>query len=99
MAHITGGGITENLPRVLPDGCAAAVDRFAWVVPPIFLMIQQLGSVDVDEMYRAFNMGIGLVVVVAASEVERARATLEGAGEHCVRLGQVVAGAGGVRYL
>jgi phosphoribosylformylglycinamidine cyclo-ligase len=99
MAHITGGGITENLPRVLPDGCAAAVDRFAWVVPPIFLMIQQLGNVDVDEMYRAFNMGIGLVVVVAATETGRAVELLDRGGEHPVRLGRIVAGDHDVRFV
>ena len=63
MAHVTGGGITENLPRVLPDGCGAAVDRRAWHVPPIFTLIQQRGGIMTEEMFRAFNMGIGLIVV------------------------------------
>src|SRR4051812_7165188 len=63
LAHITGGGITENLPRVLPDGCAAAIDVRSWTVPPIFRLIQEHGSIATDEMFRAFNMGIGLVVV------------------------------------
>jgi phosphoribosylformylglycinamidine cyclo-ligase len=97
MAHITGGGITENLPRVLPDLCAAAVDRLTWTVPPVFTLIQQHGNIAVDEMYRAFNMGMGLIVIVAATEVERACEILERSGERAVRLGQVVAGAG-VRY-
>jgi phosphoribosylformylglycinamidine cyclo-ligase len=99
MAHITGGGVTENLPRVLPDGCAATVDRQAWTVPSIFTLIQQRGNIAIDEMYRAFNMGIGLIVVVAATEAERVCEILERAREHPVRLGQVVAGAEGVRYL
>jgi len=98
MAHITGGGVTENLPRVLPDGCAATVNRLAWTVPPIFTLIQQRGNIAIDEMYRAFNMGIGLIVIVAATEADRACATLERGGERAVRLGEVVAGAG-VRYL
>jgi phosphoribosylformylglycinamidine cyclo-ligase len=99
MAHITGGGITENLPRVLPGGCAPTVDRLAWTVPPIFTLIQQRGNIALDEMYRAFNMGIGLIVVVAANEADRACATLERGGGHPVRLGQVVAGDRDVRYL
>ena len=64
MAHITGGGITENLPRVLPEGCAAEIDLDAWTVPPIFRLMQEHGAIARDEMFRAFNMGIGLVIVV-----------------------------------
>jgi phosphoribosylformylglycinamidine cyclo-ligase len=98
MAHITGGGITENLPRVLPGGCGATIDRLAWTVPPILRLFQQHGTIAVDELYRAFNMGMGLIVIVAATEVERACEILERtSGERAVRLGQVVAGAG-VRY-
>jgi phosphoribosylformylglycinamidine cyclo-ligase len=66
MAHITGGGITENLPRVLPEGCAAVVDTGAWVVPPIFRLLQERGHIATDEMFRAFNMGIGMILVCAA---------------------------------
>ena len=71
MAHITGGGITENLPRILPAGCGASVDRSAWVVPPLFTSIQEKGHIEIDEMYRAFNMGIGLVIACAASDQSR----------------------------
>src|SRR5207342_2388930 len=67
MAHITGGGITENLPRVLPEGTAAAVDPGAWDMPPLFSFLQQRGRIATDEMLRAFNMGIGLIVVCASS--------------------------------
>src|SRR5439155_21323708 len=98
MAHITGGGITENLPRVFPDGCAAEVDRSAWTVPPIFRLIQDLGGIDADEMFRAFNMGIGMIVVCAASDAVRALDLLTQTGEAPVRLGSVRAGSG-VRYL
>ena len=73
MAHITGGGITENLPRMLPDGTAAAVNRGAWDVPPIFTFLQQRGGIATDEMLRAFNMGIGLIVVCAAIGHRRRR--------------------------
>jgi phosphoribosylformylglycinamidine cyclo-ligase len=99
MAHITGGGITENLPRVLPEPCAAAVDRRSWTVPPVFTLIQQHGNIAVDEMYRAFNMGIGLVVVVAATDTGRALEALERSGEHPVPLGRIVAGGHDVRYV
>ena len=61
MAHITGGGITENLPRILPEGCAAAIDAGAWDVPPIFTLLQDARDIAIDEMFRAFNMGIGLI--------------------------------------
>ena len=63
MAHITGGGLIDNVPRVLPEGLAAQFDSKSWVVPPIFKLIQQRGNVDKDEMYRVFNMGIGMVVI------------------------------------
>ena len=82
MAHITGGGITENLPRVLPEGCAASIDLTrAWTVPPIFHLLQQHGAIARDEMFRAFNMGVGLIVVCAASEAGRVVGQLEAAGE------------------
>jgi phosphoribosylformylglycinamidine cyclo-ligase len=99
MAHITGGGITENLPRVLPDGCAATVDRLSWAVPPVFQLIQQHGDIAVDEMYRAFNMGIGMVVVVAATETGRALELLDRGGEHAVGIGRIVAGGHDVRFV
>ena len=65
MAHITGGGITENLPRVLPVACRAVVSQASWAVPPLFNLIQRLGAVPTPEMFRAFNMGIGLILVCA----------------------------------
>jgi phosphoribosylformylglycinamidine cyclo-ligase len=68
MAHITGGGITDNLPRILPEGCGAAIDRAAWIVPPLFTFLQDRGGVAVDEMFRTFNMGIGLILVCAPSD-------------------------------
>jgi phosphoribosylformylglycinamidine cyclo-ligase len=62
MAHITGGGITDNLPRMLPPGTAATIDRGSWDVPPIFRWLQQAGGVPPDDMLRTFNMGVGLIV-------------------------------------
>ena len=70
MAHITGGGFPDNLPRVLPEGVGVTIDRSAWNVPPIFRLIQQRGQVSDDEMYRVFNMGVGMVVIVAPEDVE-----------------------------
>src|SRR5262245_43885607 len=100
IAHITGGGITENLPRILPDGCAAEIDPRAWQVPPIFRVLQQRGSIAVAEMFRAFNMGIGLIVACAAKDVDRVLNTVAAAGEqNARRIGVVVAGDRTVRYL
>jgi phosphoribosylformylglycinamidine cyclo-ligase len=99
LAHITGGGITENLPRVLPSGCGARIDRGAWSVPPFFRLIQDRGAVAGDEMFRAFNMGIGLIVVCAADDADDVIAALVAAGEPSpVRLGVVTAGEGTVSY-
>jgi len=74
MAHITGGGFPDNLPRVLPQGIGARIDRSAWAVPPLFRLIQQRGQVDANEMYRVFNMGIGMIVIVSPEAVAAARA-------------------------
>src|SRR5262245_60557685 len=95
LAHITGGGITENLPRTLPEGCAADVNLNAWTVPPIFRVLQQRGAIARDEMFRAFNMGVGLVIVCAAKDADR---VLSAAGADAFRLGAIVAGARTVRY-
>ena len=100
MAHITGGGITENLPRILPDGCAAEIDLRSWQVPPIFEVLQRRGGIATDEMFRAFNMGVGLVIACAARDAQRVVNMLSQAGERGVfRLGFVVAGEPSVRYV
>jgi phosphoribosylformylglycinamidine cyclo-ligase len=98
MAHITGGGITENLPRILPRGTGAVVDLASWAVPPIFEHLQQLGEVAQDEMYRTFNMGIGLIVVVPAEEVKKAKAVLNRANERYCILGRIARGERKVTY-
>jgi phosphoribosylformylglycinamidine cyclo-ligase len=98
MAHITGGGITENLPRILPKGMGAVIDLASWHVPPLFEHLQELGSVDRDEMFRTFNMGIGLIAVIPAEKLKRAKAILNRANErHCV-IGRVVRGERKVSY-
>lgn len=98
MAHITGGGITENLPRVFPDGCAAAVDPERWQAPAIFRLIEQRGGIAIDEMRRAFNMGIGLVIVAASGDASRVSELLEQAGEIPISIGRIVAGDRTVSY-
>ena len=98
MAHITGGGITENLPRILPRGTGAVVDLASWTVPPLFEHLQQLGNVEQDEMMRTFNMGIGLIVVVPAEQVKKAKAILNRANErHCI-IGRIARGTRTVTY-
>jgi phosphoribosylformylglycinamidine cyclo-ligase len=99
LAHITGGGITENLPRMLPDGCAAEVDLQAWSTPAIFRVLQARGAIARDEMFRAFNMGVGLVIACAPRDAQRAINMAKVAGEpDAFRLGFVVSGARAVRY-
>jgi phosphoribosylformylglycinamidine cyclo-ligase len=90
MAHITGGGITENLPRILPRGTAAQVELGSWPVLPIFEHLQQLGQVSQDEMMRTFNMGIGLIVVVPAEKFRKAQALLNRAEEKFHVIGRVI---------
>ena len=98
MAHITGGGITENLPRILPKGCGALVETVSWKVPPLFQHLQQLGNVDRDEMFRTFNMGVGMIVVIPAERYKRAKAVLDRASEkHCI-IGRIVKGDRKVIY-
>jgi phosphoribosylformylglycinamidine cyclo-ligase len=98
MAHITGGGITENLPRILPAGAAAEIDLSSWQAPPLFRHLQQLGDVGEDEMLRTFNMGIGLIVVVPAAKFKRAQTILSRAGERFHVIGQIVKGDRSVVY-
>jgi len=98
MAHITGGGITENLPRIIPKGMGAHVELASWQVPPLFEHLQKLGNVEQDEMFRAFNMGIGLIVVVPAEKVKKAKAILNRANERCHIIGRIVRGERKVSY-
>jgi phosphoribosylformylglycinamidine cyclo-ligase len=100
MAHITGGGITDNLPRVLPSGTAARVDRTTWRVPAIFRWLGESGRVPEYDLRRALNMGIGLILVVANHDVDAVRSDLLKAGEaNSVVIGDIVAGDPGVNYV
>ena len=91
MAHITGGGLTENVPRVLGEGLTALLQRDAWPMPPLFTWLQQHGGVADAEMHRVFNCGIGMAVIVAAADAKRAMAELAAAGESVWRIGAIAA--------
>jgi phosphoribosylformylglycinamidine cyclo-ligase len=99
MAHITGGGITDNLPRILPDGLHAVVDRRAWAVPGLFSWLQQTGRVPTEDMFRTFNMGIGLILVCAPADEAAALAALAAGGEVPRTIGDVRSGSSGVHYV
>ena len=92
LSHITGGGLTENLPRVLPEGLAARVDVTAWERPAVFEWLREQGNVAEEEMYRVLNCGIGMVIVVPAEKADEARAHLQAQGETVYRIGEIVAG-------
>ena len=98
MAHITGGGITENLPRVLPRGTAAVIELGSWPVLPLFEHLQQLGSVPQDEMLRTFNMGLGMLMVVPSAKFKKAQTVLERVGEKAYTIGRIVKGERKVTY-
>ena len=98
MAHITGGGITENLPRVIPKGTAAVIEVGSWPVPPIFEHMQKLGNVPQDEMLRTFNMGVGMLLVIPGKKFKKATSVLERAGEKFYTVGRIVKGERKVMY-
>ena len=98
MAHVTGGGMTENLPRVLPRGTAAVIELGTWPVLPIFEHLQTLGSIPQDEMLRTFNMGIGMLLVVPSKKFKKAQTLLERAGEKFYSVGRIVKGERKVMY-
>jgi phosphoribosylformylglycinamidine cyclo-ligase len=99
VSHITGGGIPGNLPRVLPEGIRAVVDRGTWAVPPIFDEIRRLGAVDDGEMTRVFNLGLGMILVVPPDSVAPALAALDGAGRSAAVVGRVEDGTSGVELI
>ncbi len=99
LAHITGGGLSENLPRVLPDGLAAAVDTASLEPGPVFEWLQSVGNVAESEMRRTFNLGVGMVAVVAPGDVAKTLGLLRDAGERAWQIGTVVRGPGEVAYV
>ena len=89
MSHITGGGLLENIPRVMPDNTRAQIDASSWQLPEVFKWLQQKGNIDMQEMYRTFNCGIGMVLVVNAEDADNAIDVLNKAGETACRLGEI----------
>jgi phosphoribosylformylglycinamidine cyclo-ligase len=99
MAHITGGGITENLPRILPKGTGAQIETGSWPVLPIFEHLRQLGQVADDEMMRTFNMGVGLIAAIPAEKFKKAKTLLDRAEEKFHVIGRIVKGERKVQYI
>ena len=93
MVHITGGGFYENIPRALPEHMGAEVNGAAWTIPPVFRLLQEWGNVDWTEMYRTFNMGIGMVLIVSSDEADRITARLNAQNETVYHIGHVTEGA------
>ena len=98
MAHITGGGISGNLPRILPEGIYARIRTDSWPVPAVFLLIREMGNVPDDDMRKTFNMGIGYVIIVSGVEAEKAVALLKKSGYRAFVIGRTEKGGKGVRY-
>ena len=99
MAHITGGGIPGNLIRILPEHCQAKVDVSSWKIPRIFDFIQKAGNIESEEMFRVFNMGIGLILAVSKDQVDKIMNQLEHSGEKVFKIGEIVSGRKEVRLL
>ncbi|MEZ5445136.1 MAG: phosphoribosylformylglycinamidine cyclo-ligase [Gammaproteobacteria bacterium] len=99
IAHITGGGITENVPRILPQGCAAAVSTASWKLPTVFQWLQEKGGVAGEEMFRTFNCGVGMVIVIAPEHLNAALTFLRAAGESAWKLGEIEPADGAVPHV
>jgi phosphoribosylformylglycinamidine cyclo-ligase len=99
MAHITGGGLKDNIERLLPEGCRVKIDRRSWTIPAEFTWLADIGRVDREEMFRVFNMGIGFVVIVRAKFADAIRRSLHESGTKAWLIGEVRAGERGVEYI
>ena len=98
VAHITGGGLSENIPRVLPEGCSAVLDKTSWDMPQVFTWLAEAGGVAEDEMHRTFNCGVGMTVIVGPAKAEAAIQLLSDHGLDCWELGRIEAGDGSVVF-
>jgi phosphoribosylformylglycinamidine cyclo-ligase len=96
VVHVTGGGLTENMPRVLPGGVDATIDMTGWHPPNIFKIIQDMGKIDEVEMFKTFNMGIGMVVIVDVGDFRQAISVLNLANYRAARIGEMREGTGGI---
>ena len=99
LAHITGGGLTDNIPRILPEDTAVEIKKGSWPVPPVFQVMQEIGNVSEQEMYRTFNMGVGMVIVCGPPDVDSIRLAIEDKGETCYEVGRVITGQQNVRLV
>jgi phosphoribosylformylglycinamidine cyclo-ligase len=99
LAHITGGGLVDNIPRILPEGTAVEINRGSWPELPVFTLMQRLGNVSETEMHRTFNMGVGMAIICAATDAPAIRAHIEARGEKIFEIGRVVAGARAVEFV
>jgi phosphoribosylformylglycinamidine cyclo-ligase len=99
MAHITGGGLVDNVPRILPAGTRARIRRGAWPVPPLFRLLREGGNLSEEEAYRVFNMGVGYVLVLPPEALGPARSRIESAGGHPFEIGEIVGGEPGVEFV
>jgi phosphoribosylformylglycinamidine cyclo-ligase len=95
FAHITGGGLTENIPRVVPSGLEVLLSAQTWTPPPVFEWLQRAGNIPRDEMYKTFNCGIGMAIVVAERDADAALASLAAHGERATAIGRIVMRAPG----
>jgi phosphoribosylformylglycinamidine cyclo-ligase len=98
IAHITGGGLMENIPRILPDGCGVKIQKGSWPSLPVFDVMQSIGNVDEEEMFRAFNLGIGMVFIVDINDVSAVKGVLKELTE-IYEIGTVVSGNNRVRFI
>jgi phosphoribosylformylglycinamidine cyclo-ligase len=97
LAHITGGGFVDNIPRVLPKNCDVVIRKGSWEMPPIFKIIQAKGGVPDDELYQVFNMGIGMTIIVAAEKAEAVLKDIFATGQKAWVIGEVIRGKGEAR--
>jgi phosphoribosylformylglycinamidine cyclo-ligase len=99
LAHITGGGLTDNIPRILPEECAVEIDKGSWPVLPVFKLMQEIGNVTEAEMFRTFNMGVGMVIICAHQELETIRSHIRSRSEDCYPIGRVIRGTQNVTFI
>jgi phosphoribosylformylglycinamidine cyclo-ligase len=99
LAHITGGGLTDNIPRILPEGTAVEIRRGSWPILPVFSLLQKIGHVPEAEMYRTFNMGVGMVIICAHRDAEFIQSHIKSLHEHCYRIGTVTSGRQEVTFV
>src|SRR5262249_44260180 len=92
LAHITGGGLIDNIPRILPEGTAVKIEKGSWDVLPVFDVLQRIGKVSEREMYRTFNMGVGMVIVSSAPDAEIIKTHFRDREEECYEIGKVISG-------